>query len=142
MCIAVRVCCCPEHSPPALLLTAAKRPTNDRQQNARQPRQVPPGGPVRCLVLAPSRELADQIRVEAEKLLSAHGGHLGVQVRRRARVCVCVFVVCVPRPCMAAGCGGCVRCVRRARPFPRAMARCTQTGSRRNLKPRRRPPPT
>lgn len=40
--------------------------------------QVGLGGPIRCLVLAPSRELAEQIRVEAEKLLSAHG--LGVQV--------------------------------------------------------------
>jgi hypothetical protein len=33
------------------------------------------------MVLAPSRELAEQIRVEAEKLLSTHGGALGVQVR-------------------------------------------------------------
>jgi len=46
---------------------------------ARQP-AVNAGGPVRCLVLAPSRELAEQIRVEAEKLLSTHSGGLGVQV--------------------------------------------------------------
>lgn len=38
------------------------------------------GGVIRTLILAPSRELAEQIRVEAEKLLSTHGGHLGVQV--------------------------------------------------------------
>jgi superfamily II DNA/RNA helicase len=45
--------------------------------------QVAPGGPIRCLVLAPSRELAEQIRGEAEKLLSTHGAQLGVQVGAR-----------------------------------------------------------
>jgi superfamily II DNA/RNA helicase len=38
------------------------------------------GGAIRCLVLAPSRELAEQIRKEAEKLLSTHGAQRGVQV--------------------------------------------------------------
>jgi hypothetical protein len=42
----------------------------------------PAGGAIRALVMAPTRELTAQIKAEAEKLLTPHGGRLGVQVRQ------------------------------------------------------------
>jgi hypothetical protein len=41
----------------------------------------PAGGAIRSLVLAPTRELAAQIKAEAVKLLQPHGSNIGVQVR-------------------------------------------------------------
>jgi superfamily II DNA/RNA helicase len=40
----------------------------------------PPGGAIRSLVLAPTRELAAQIKAEAEKLLQPLAKSVGVQV--------------------------------------------------------------
>eukprot|EP00878_Enallax_costatus_P023681 GHUV01025212.1.p1 GENE.GHUV01025212.1~~GHUV01025212.1.p1 ORF type:complete len:644 (+),score=153.93 GHUV01025212.1:235-2166(+) len=41
---------------------------------------TPVGGPIRSLVLAPTRELAAQIKAEAVKLLQPHGANVGVQM--------------------------------------------------------------
>eukprot|EP00775_Hariotina_reticulata_P001662 gene1662-2005_t len=50
------------------------------QAAACPPALQPPGGAIRSLVLAPTRELAAQIKAEAEKLLTTLGNSVGVQM--------------------------------------------------------------